>query len=192
MQDEPTAALPVSSDWKRTKKAGAGGRGYRFSAATPFWRRQTGGLYLRKIFQKLLDGVTQSCRARANGLAYPGWAQKPQGELRFRLHNIDPARRRSRKTGTSDGADATAPAGAVNTWTRPILPAQSARRILCTCSKDTCTSQTSQNKRIFSDDWRPRSRRRERNQPVAGLSESNHCAGPTLRFRKIYSIQWKP
>jgi len=143
MREFPATALQKSSDWKWIKCCD-GGRGYRFSAATPLWRRQTGGLFLRKIFQKFF-GLTLSCRARATVLACPGCARKPPRALRFPLRNIDPARRRSRRTGTSDSADATAPAGAADTWTRPILRAQSARRILCTCSKDTCTSQTSQN-----------------------------------------------
>ena len=47
--------------------------------------------------------------------------------------------------GTSGIAAAGALACAADTWTPPILPTQSARRILCTGSKDTCTSQTSQN-----------------------------------------------
>jgi hypothetical protein len=135
---------------------------------------------------------TLSCRARSHGLAFPACARTPQGALRFPSRNIDPARMRNRKTGTSESAGATAPAGAADTWTRPILRAQCARRILCSGSKDTCTWQTSQNIQISSGDWRRRSRRRERNQTGAGLSESNNCAGPTLRFRKFYSIQWKP
>src|SRR3984885_2789920 len=46
VREFPTTALQDSSDWKWINSTGMGGRGYRFSAATPFWRRQTGGFCL--------------------------------------------------------------------------------------------------------------------------------------------------
>jgi hypothetical protein len=93
---------------------------------------------------------------------------------------------RIRKMDIADTGDVAAPADAADTWTRPILPIQCARRISYSGSKDRCTSQTSQ----VSGKERRRHCYDEQNQETASFASERIRAFTTLRFCRFHSIQW--
>ena len=142
-------------------------------------------LYRRRILHKLFDGLTLSCSTSAKSPAFPWREQIRQVAHRFPSRNNVPAQMPRCKTDRPDAGAATARAYAAGTWTPPIPPIQSARSISCICSKDRCTSQTSQ---VSGNNRRPRSHSDEQNGAVAWFARERLRASPLYDFAD--SIQY--
>jgi len=171
------------SEWIPLKH---GQEGLPILGGNPFLRgRSRAELYRRKIVHKLFGGLTLSCSRSAKSPAFPWRERIRRVAPRFRSRNNVPAQMPRCKTDKPDAGAATARACAADTWTPPIPPIQSARSISCICSKDRCTSHTSQ----VSGNNRPRrSHSNEQNHGLPGSPESASAPLPLYFFAD--SIQY--